>query len=111
MEITTVLPIRPLVIMSQQAGAAVSQPGCGRRSAWVVLARVEHRTLHYQARTGRETRAVTVSFAAGPGITLVRIEGALAGAAAAFATAFHQRIHTADPGAICTRAGAGAHAR
>jgi hypothetical protein len=112
MEITTVLPIRQLVIISQQASAAVSPPGRGRRSARVALTRVEHCTLHYQVRTARrETRAVTVRFAADPEITRVSVEGTLVGPAAAFAAELHQRIHAADRGAICTRAGAGAQAR
>jgi hypothetical protein len=103
MEITTVLPIRQLVIMSQQAAAAVSKPGRGQHAHRIVLARVEHGTLHYQARAGRKIQAVTVKFTAAAKITRVSVQGALDGPAARFAAALHELIQAADPSATCTR--------
>src|ERR1022692_2768349 len=79
MEFATVLSIRQLVIMSQEAAAAVSKPGRGQRAHRVVLARVEHDTLHYQARAGSRGQAVTVKFTAGTKITRVSVQGALDG--------------------------------
>lgn len=111
MEITTILPVRELIVVSQRAAAMVSQPGHSRRTVRVVLVRVEHGTLRYEVRIARkQIWAVIVRFTQDLDITRVSIEGALDGAAAAFVAQLQERIHTADPGAACTQAGAGAQA-
>jgi hypothetical protein len=111
MEITTILAVRELVAVSQRAAAMVSEPGRGRRTVRVVLGRVERSTLRYEVRVARrQIRVVTVRFAQEPGITRVSIEGVLDGAAAVFAGQLLERIHAADAGATCSRAGAGAQA-
>jgi hypothetical protein len=111
MEIITILPVRELIIMSQQAAAMISQPGRSRRTARVVLARVEHGTLLYEVRVARrQVQTVTVKFTQDADITRVSLEGALDGAAAVFAAQLHERIHAPDSGAACTRADAGAQA-
>src|ERR1017187_2093514 len=111
MEFATVLSIRQLVIMSQEAAAAVSKPGRGQRAHRVVLARVEHDTLHYQARAGSRGQAVTVKFTAGTKITRVSVQGALDGPVPRFAAALQELIQAADPGATCTRTGKGPQTR
>ena len=112
MEITTILPVRDLVITSQRAAATVSGPRrSGRHTIRVVLTRVEHGTLHYEARiTRRQIRAVTVRFTRDPEITRVSIDAVADGAPAAFAAQLHQQIHAADPAAACSSAGVAAQA-
>jgi hypothetical protein len=111
MEITTILPVRELIVASQRAAAMVSQPGRSRRAVRVVLVRVEHCALRYEVRIARKRIwAVIVRFTQDLDITRVSIEGALDGAAAAFAAQLQERILTADPCAACTQAGAGAQA-
>jgi hypothetical protein len=111
MEITTILPVRQLIIASQRAAAIVSQPRRTRHAIRVVLTRVGHGTLHYEARiTRRQIRAVTVRFTQDPDITRVSISGTLDGAAAAFAAQLHQQIHAADPAADCSPSAAGTQA-
>jgi hypothetical protein len=112
MEITTILPVRQLIIASQRAAATVSQRRRGRHAIRVVLTRVERGTLHYEARIARRPiLPVTVRFTEDPEMTRVSIDAAPAGAAAAFTAQLHQRIHAIDPAAACSRAGTGAQAR